>query len=190
MSSTARAASVFARPFTGELTVSAAKDLTAAGIADRPDLVGQMNPITITFTQTADGFDANFGSSTLTVPGRTSNSSLNGNDIAWDFTSTDNNVDVALAHFTGTLALDEANDAFTINGNVAEDFLVTTLPAGATADTITVFSGTFTASQEAAPPPPQPPPSGIPLPAGVWAGLIGLTPLALLRHRLLATFVA
>jgi hypothetical protein len=180
-----RGASIFGRPFTGDFTVTAATRLDSTGISLLPDAVGQVNPVTITFTDNGQGgFDADFNTIPVQgspLPGRTTNSSISGSTISWTFISTVGTTDVAQANYTGTLSLDAANDAYSIgDGTVVERLLVDMLPAGQAL--ITVAEGTFTAEQPPGTAPP-PPPTGIPLPAGVWAGLIAAAPLALLWKK-------
>ena len=177
MAAGARAASIFNPEFVGEFTVTSAVELNGSTLIDRPDLIGLVNPISIRFTPTAGGFDVNFTAANLSVPGRVINPTLNGSDISWDFISTDNGVDLGSAHFAATLSLDVPRDTYNIAGTVAEHFLVSQIPPGASSFSFTAFSGTFSASQSPSGP------TGIPLPAGVWAGLMGLAPLALLPRR-------
>lgn len=189
LSAGAHAGSIFDRPFEGTEVLTAASEMNIGGsITDLP--AGETGPIRITFTETGDAFDVVYEFDAVpgggsASPGRTTASSLNGSDITWDYTFTEGGVDVSVAHFTGSLVLDEATDAYTITGTFTEEFLVDVPPPGT--PTIAIADGTFTAAQapDLTPPDPTTPPNPIPLPAGVWLGLTGLVPLVAARRRLL-----
>lgn len=172
-------AGIFDRPFEGQETITAAEQMGPGGeITPLPAEVGTVGDMSLRFTPTQGGFDVLWNFEVDPNPNnRTTASSLNGNNISWDQTFTENGVDVSVVHFTGVLSLDEATDAYTINGSLNEEFLVTVPPPGIT--TLTNFDSTFVVALE-----PAASPTGVPLPGGVWLGAAGLLPLAALRRRL------